>query len=145
MSSNLKSIAAFVVAVLGIVFLILQRSIVSDNPVSIVIQILSVALMFWARWTFGIRSLHAGATPTQGGLVMDGPYRYLRHPIYASITYFVWAGVLPQMTILTLLGAIVVTASLYVRMKIEEHLLLKEYPGYAEYMKKAKRFLPFVI
>jgi len=30
-------------------------------------------------------------------------------------------------------------------MKIEEHLLLKEYPGYAEYMKKTKRFLPFVI
>ena len=32
-------------------------------------------------------------TPTAGGLAMTGPYRYLRHPIYAAILYFFGAGI----------------------------------------------------
>jgi protein-S-isoprenylcysteine O-methyltransferase Ste14 len=34
-----------------------------------------------ARVTFGGRSFHVGANPTEGGLVTKGPYRFVRHPI----------------------------------------------------------------
>jgi len=44
--------------------------------------------MLWARLTFGGRSFHAGANPTAGGVVTTGPYRFVRHPIYAAILYF---------------------------------------------------------
>jgi hypothetical protein len=40
--------------------------------------------------TFGARSFHAGANPTDGGVVTAGPYRFFRHPIYAAILYFLW-------------------------------------------------------
>ena len=50
--------------------------------------------MVAARITFGRRSFHAAANPTEGGLVTTGPYAYIRHPIYAAILYFVWAGAL---------------------------------------------------
>ena len=50
-------------------------------------------LILWARVTFGRRSFHVVANPTEGGLVTSGPYRYIRHPIYAAICLFTWVGV----------------------------------------------------
>ena len=145
MSDNTKSILAFAVAVLGIVSLLVEKALFAGNMISIGIQILAVLLMIWARKTFGMRSFHAAATPTQGDLVTTGPYRYLRHPIYAAVTYFVWAGVLPQMTVLSFFSAGVVTTGLYVRMMIEERLLKERYPEYTDYMTRTKRFIPFVL
>lgn len=29
-----------------------------------------------------------------GGLVTNGPYRFIRHPIYTAVCLFVWTGVL---------------------------------------------------
>ena len=101
--------------------------------------------MLWARATFGLRSFHATANTTKGGLVTTGPYRYWRHPIYASIIYFVWAGQVEQPTILSILPALSVTTGLVTRMVLEEQFLVTAYPEYFEYMRRAKRLVPFVL
>jgi protein-S-isoprenylcysteine O-methyltransferase Ste14 len=145
MSNNAASIVAFIAAVLGILFLVSQESLFSENVISISVQVLSFGLMLWARRTFGLRSFHAAAAPTKGGLVTTGPYRYWRHPIYAAITYFVWAGAIPHKTLLSLLGVLVVTVALYTRIRIEERMLQQSYPEYEQYMKQTKRLIPFVI
>jgi protein-S-isoprenylcysteine O-methyltransferase Ste14 len=68
-------------------------AIFGTGPITITIQVIAALLMVWARLTFGIRSFHGTANPTAGGLVTTGPYRYIRHPIYAAILYFFWAGI----------------------------------------------------
>ncbi len=100
--------------------------------------------MLWARSTFGLRSLHATTNTTSGGLVTTGPYRYWRHPIYASIIYFVWAGQVEMPTVVSVSLAIAVTAGLLLRMVVEEQFLVTAYPEYFEYMRHAKRLVPFV-
>lgn len=100
--------------------------------------------MLWARATFGLRSFHPTANTTQGGLVTTGPYRYWRHPIYASIIYFVWAGQVDAPTSLSIALALAVTIGLIVRMMLEEQFLIAAYPEYPEYMRHAKRLVPFV-
>jgi protein-S-isoprenylcysteine O-methyltransferase Ste14 len=57
------------------------------------VQLLALGLFLWARITFGRRSYHFVADPTKGGLVLGGPYRYIRHPIYAAMRLFTLAGV----------------------------------------------------
>jgi protein-S-isoprenylcysteine O-methyltransferase Ste14 len=94
-TSKIGSVIVFLLAVLGLVFLIFKKYLFADNPVGIVIQVLAAGLMIWARISFGMRSFHAVANTTKGGLVTKGPYRWLRHPIYAAVIYFVWAGVVP--------------------------------------------------
>jgi protein-S-isoprenylcysteine O-methyltransferase Ste14 len=42
------------------------------------LQVLALLLFLWARITFGRRSYHVVADPTAGGLVTDGPYRFIR-------------------------------------------------------------------
>jgi len=139
------SLLAFVLAVAGLVALVVLRHLFATHPALLAVQGLAVLLMIWARVTFGLRSFHAAANTSEGGLVTHGPYRVWRHPIYASILYFVWAGQVESPTVPALLAAAVVTAGLVVRMLLEESFLRQTYPEYEESMRHAKRVIPFVV
>jgi protein-S-isoprenylcysteine O-methyltransferase Ste14 len=144
MALKIGSLVAFGFAVLGIIFLWEKNYIFSKNPITIIIQLCSAGLMIWARITFGLRSFHATANTTKGDLVTNGPYRWLRHPIYASLIYFFWASVISYPFIETIAAVILITAGLFVRMLLEEKFLLAEYDGYVAYCKRTKRIIPFL-
>lgn len=138
------SIIAFLVCLAGIFYLIHLRTVLSKNPFVIVIQACSVGLMIWARITFGSRSFHAAANTTHGELVTDGPYKWWRHPIYASIIYFFIASFIAYPEIQTFIGVFLVVLGTFARMLFEEKALLETYEGYADYCKKTKRIIPYV-
>lgn len=144
---NLKrvSIGATAILTAAVLSLLFRRSLFAHAPVFLAVQVAAGALMLWARLAFGGRSFHAGADPTQGGLVTTGPYRFVRHPIYAAILLFLWAGVAAHGTILSVLTGIVATAALAVRAVTEEELVFDAYPEYAEYARHTKRVIPFVL
>jgi len=144
MSLKRLSIIAFLGAVVCFVWLAFQKVLLGSGPVTITIQALAVLLMIWARVTFGLRSFHAAANPTAGGLVTSGPYRWLRHPIYSAILYFVWAGIGAHPSGGAILAALLASALVGVRMYAEERLLLGMYPAYAEYARHTARVLPFI-
>ena len=95
------SVGGFLVMVSGIAALIVTKSIVSAFLPAIVAQVAAFALMLWARRTFGKRSFHLSAEPTDGGLITTGPFRFVRHPIYTAVCIFVWAAVLGSPSIRT--------------------------------------------
>lgn len=143
---NLKfaSLLGFGIAALVLIILVLLKSILAVGFVAVIVQVLAVLLMIWARFTFGRRSFHATADPTEGGLITSGPYHYLRHPIYAAVIYFFWAGILSHITLLNVILGIVGTIALFIRIFAEEYLLNKCYPGYNEYAKRTKRIIPYI-
>lgn|GEM_PF-367736 len=139
------SLVGFLLAVLGLIGLALRHHLFATEPIWIAVQTLAVGWMIWARMTFGMRSFHAAANPTPGALVTHGPYRWLRHPIYAAILWFVAAGIAvhPNLTALGL--GVLVGAGLAVRMHLEERLLRRTYPEYAAYAARTRRIVPFLI
>ncbi len=139
------SIGGLIIAVISIVYLLFRDSLFAVEPVGITIQVLAALLMVWARWTFGRRSFHAGANPTEGGLVTTGPYRFLRHPIYAALLYFTWTGVLSHASLPNVLLGLCMTAGLSIRMVAEERLVAERYPEYAAYAAKTRRVIPYVL
>lgn len=144
---NLKpvSVFAYIVLVFCMVILLLRDSLFGSGFIAIAVQGLAALLMVWARLTFGRRSFHAAANPTAGGLVTTGPYRFLRHPIYAFIFYFVWAGVLSHFSLTNFSLGLIATAAVAVRIITEEHFLLKQYPEYAAYAARTRRIIPFLL
>ena len=147
MSPRSRSIVATLVLVAAVMLLLRQQTLLARHPIGRVMQGLAVALMLWARWTFGRRSFHAAADPTEGGLVTTGPYRYWRHPIYAAVLLFVWAGVLAQGTLpamLAVLLAATATVATGVRIHAEEVALRTAFPAYAAYARSTSRLIPFV-
>ncbi len=143
MLSKISSILGYGVAVLGLAFLIYNDYVISKNPVTMIVQLISIFLMIWARITFKSRSFHLTANTTKGRLVTNGPYRWLRHPIYAAVIYFGWACLIAFPKIETLIAVICITGGLFTRMLLEEKALNKKYPEYVDYSKRAKRLIPF--
>jgi len=138
------SAIAFGAMAIGLVALYYLHALVGRHPVAIAVQIGAVLLMISARLTFGRRSFHATANPTEGGLVQTGPYAYIRHPIYAAAIYIAWAGALDHFSWKTVACAVLVTAGGFIRMFLEERLLVARYPEYGSYMARVSRVIPFV-
>jgi protein-S-isoprenylcysteine O-methyltransferase Ste14 len=144
MNFRLASLLATLVLVACAGALLWLHALIPREPVLVGVQIAAVTLMLWARVTFGGRSFHAGANPTEGGLVTTGPYRFVRHPIYLAIMLFLWAGAVTHHSIPSLLVRVVATAATAVRIVSEERLVVERYPEYADYARRTKRLIPFV-
>lgn len=140
-----------VLSVVGLLFmvaalfgLLATQSLFSPSPVVIAVQIAAVALMIWARVTFGRRSFHAAANPTEGGLVTTGPYRFVRHPIYAAVCLFAVAGALAHVSFTAVGLALLVFVGALGRMLPEERMVAQRYPEYADYAARTRRMIPLV-
>jgi protein-S-isoprenylcysteine O-methyltransferase Ste14 len=138
------SLAGLLVMVLALLGLLLNHSLLSPSPIVIAVQIAAVALMLWARATFGLRSLHADAKPTTGGLVTTGPYHFIRHPIYTAACLIGWAGMAAHLTPTSALCGALVFAGALTRMLCEERLVTGTYPEYGDYARVTKRMIPYV-
>jgi protein-S-isoprenylcysteine O-methyltransferase Ste14 len=138
------SIAGLFMMVGGLVGLILRREVLSPAPVVILLQVGAVVLMVSARLALGMRSFHAAASPTKGGLVTSGPYRWIRHPIYTAVCLFAWACFIGHSSRFALAMALLVTAGGVLRMLAEESLLRGRYPEYVEYARRTNRMVPYV-
>lgn len=144
MKQRTLSISGYIILAAALVVLILRKSFFAEGSILIAIQILAAMLMIWARITFGLRSFHAAANPTEGGLVTTGPFKFIRHPIYASVIYFILASVISHPLMLNIFLVIVCCLGVTIRIYSEEKLILTKYPEYSDYAKRTKRIVPFI-
>mgnify|MGYP006270925889 FL=1 len=128
--------------VAGIIGMYYAGALIHRTPLVLVPQGAALALMVWARITFGSRSFHAAASPTAGGVVRTGPYQFIRHPIYTAGILFVVPAALVAGTPKALAFAALVVAGGIVRMLCEESMLVRQYPEYADYMRTTSRSIP---
>ena len=109
---------------------------------------------------FGIRSLVARGKPAQhragepqllafektSTLVTTGIYHYIRHPLYSSLLFLAWGVFFKEPAWLGGGFALAATVSLVATAKADEAECQRFFgQAYADYMKRTKRFLPFVI
>jgi protein-S-isoprenylcysteine O-methyltransferase Ste14 len=128
----------------GLICLVVMRTLFSSSPLVISIQVLALLLFLWARITLGRRSYHVAADPTEGGLVTGGPYRYIRHPIYAAFCLFTTAGAVAHSSWSAGLCGGLVLGSAVIRIFCEESLVAARYPEYARYAVTTWRMIPFI-
>ena len=138
------SITGFLGMAGGIIALVATGKLFSPSPWVIATQAAALTLLLWARLTFGRRSFHAVANPTEGGLVTSGPYRYIRHPIYTAASLFCVAGVVAHWSWGgALLWGVLVGGAL-LRMRCEEVLVTARYPEYRQYAATTRRMIPYL-
>jgi len=140
----MASALALGVVIAGLVVLGVTGNLFSSSPLVIAAQVAAVALNVWARRSFPTGAFRVSAAPGGTATIRRGPYRFIRHPMYAAALLFVWAGVLGHASVLTLAIGAVVTAVALARVVAEERLLRAEYPDYGDYARTTKAFVPYV-
>lgn len=80
-------------------------------------------------------------------LIQQGLYKWIRHPMYGSLLLFAFGLYLkrPFNTINIILIVISLLAGIITAMLEEKEMINKFGDEYREYMKKTKRFIPFLV
>lgn len=143
----MKRIANFALPILivAILYLMITGNFFSPSPFVIAAQVLTVALMFWARRSFNAGQFSVSAEPKDGPLMSNGPYRLIRHPMYAAGLLLIWSSVLGHLSIITAVVAVIVTCVIFLRIGVEEQYLRERFADYADYARKTKRVIPYVV
>lgn len=108
---------------------------------------------------FGIQGLRSQGKPIQErkgdpsllafekttALVTTGIYRYIRHPLYSSLLLLTWGIYFKNLSMLSLLLAILATIFLLLTSRADEKECIRFFGAdYRTYMQHTKRFIPFV-
>ena len=134
---------AFVIAAL--VILAATDNLFSTSPLVIAAQLSAVCLGIWARRSFPTGAFRVTAGPAADTVIQRGPYRVIRHPMYAAALLLIWPSILAHPSALTLGIGVVLTLVVGTRIVVEERLLRERYPGYAAYARTTKAIIPYLL
>ena len=99
-------------------------------------------------WTFranrpGNFNIHP--RPRMGGtLVTNGPYAWIRHPMYTAFLLGAWALAWTAGNDEAWLTWWALSLVLWAKSTLEERWMLAQHPGYAHYREQTKRFVPWI-
>jgi protein-S-isoprenylcysteine O-methyltransferase Ste14 len=125
------------------------RIIPYTNPILVAAAVLCVsglALCFWARAVLGGNWSGTVTLKENHELILSGPYRLVRHPIYTGLLAMVVATAMQQGHIAGMIGLILVFISFWIKLNEEEELMRQQFSDqYLAYGERVKRIIPFVL
>ncbi len=79
-------------------------------------------------------------------LIDTGIFKYIRHPLYSSLLFLTWGIFLKDISTKLLIISIMSTIFLYLTAIFDEKECISFFGDeYKEYMKRSKRFVPYII
>ncbi len=102
--------------------------------------------LFWVTKTNAYLSRFARIQDDRSQqVVTTGPYRYVRHPMYAAIIPFILCIALILGSGWALVPGAIIAALFIIRTALEDRMLQAELPGYTEYAQRVRyRLVPGV-
>lgn len=143
--SRLASYSLVAIQFACLIAIALTGSILAHNPALLVMEVAAVLLGLWAILTVRIGNVNVLPDPRQEAvLVQSGPYRWIRHPMYAALLLGALALVLDSPSTLRWILWIVLLIDLLIKLHYEERMLQEHFGGYEAYMAISKRLIPYL-
>lgn len=107
-----------------------------------------LALISWSLLIWMFRSLGNNITPTvvtrrEHELVTDGPYRWIRHPLYTFATlFYISLGLMASLWLIPIMALVSFPILASRTIQEEEKLLERFGDQYQQYMHRTGRFIP---
>lgn len=109
------------------------------------LQLVGVCLAMWAVFTMHLGRFNIVPDPRPDSvLVQSGPYRWIRHPMYASILCVFLPMTVAQATVEVSAIFAVLALDLLIKLHYEEGLLQSKFDEYADYQRHTHRLIPYL-
>ena len=143
--NRLKSYALVLVQFACLGALLLTGPLLAQGALLLVLELGAVALGLWALITVQLDNVQIVPDPhPDAKLVRHGPYRWIRHPMYAALLLGTLALVAAQPTPLRWGIWLILLADLLIKLDYEERLLTDHFAAYRSYMAESKRLIPYI-
>jgi len=105
-----------------------------------------LAFAVWARRHLGLNWSGSVTIKAEHELIMTGPYRLARHPIYTGLLVAFAGNALAVGEVRGLLALAIVFAALWRKLGLEERFLGEQFgPAYADYSQRVAALVPFIL
>ena len=114
------------------------------NYLGLIIAIAGLVILVLALLQLN-KNLSPFPTPkTNGELVTNGLYKWMRHPIYSGILLFFFGYATYSQNEYRFFISVALLILFYFKSSYEEKLLKEKFPNYTNYHQKKGRFFPFI-
>ena len=125
--------------------IVLSGPIFPANIFLLMIEILGFGIGVWAVLTMGMGNFNVIPDPlTASRLVIGGPYRLIRHPMYLAILLVTAPLVASDFSIARAVIWLVLIVDLLLKLNYEEGMLTRQLKGYSEYKQKSYHLIPYI-
>ena len=119
-----------------------------SNNISIAVTIiigLSIVIAFWAIFTMQKSKLKIFPAPSADAiLITNGPYQYIRHPMYTSVLLCCFGFLMIYFNLARTLIFLILLIDLLIKLHWEEAMLKSKFKGYQKYCENTNKLLPFI-
>jgi protein-S-isoprenylcysteine O-methyltransferase Ste14 len=113
---------------------------------AVFLVLIGMAFSIWARAVLGTNWSGVVALKVDHELVVAGPYRWVRHPIYTGILIALLGSGLAAGQVRGLLAFAIALIAIWIRSRTEERWMMRQFGDrYAAYRKSTWALLPFVL
>ncbi len=142
-------LASSLVAVTVIIDLLINLPVYNSNHliIGIIMFILGISIRLVSQKTLGKHFTLTVRIRKDHKLINKGIYRYVRHPMYTGFFIMFIGHCIAWQSLWGIYAVLIIFPPLgFHRVKIEEQALRKKLgTKYLDYMKKTKRFIPFIV
>ena len=97
-----------------------------------------------AIWAIAYLGRAFSIMPQARALVTNGPYRFVRHPLYAAELLAVAGVMMEHVQPWAILAYVLAALAQLPRIVWEERVLTEAFPNYVDYQRRTARLIPFV-
>lgn len=111
----------------------------------LIVLLIAGLIGVWAVVSMQLDNINiAPALKDNHRLVTTGIYRYIRHPMYASVILFCAVLLATKVNVVSSVIFVILLLDLVLKLRHEERLLSERFPDYREYQKRTRMIIPFI-
>ena len=139
-----QSIVLVLIQALCIIALGFWGTIVPNNIILIVIETFFTLLTVWSILVLRFRVNISPDIIKELPLIMNGPYKIIRHPMYTAVIFITLTWWISKPTFIGLIAWGILIIDLLLQIRYEEKELTKHFVEYNKYKTHTKLIIPFI-
>ena len=109
------------------------------------LELSGILLVTWATFTMQVKNINVFPDVRAGSrLVTNGPYQWIRHPMYTALLMIMLALVCESFSYWRGVWWVLLAADLVVKLSYEERLLGEVFDDYEAYRSRTWRLVPWI-